>query len=394
MALLEAHFGYRILMSRRPFGWDNCKHNTARASGAEAMKRQTWIGLTGVAVVLGAVAFFGVRKWGVQHGSRREEALALMPTDASAVLFADFSELREAPFVRKLYAWASKPRADADYAQFVNETGFDYERDLDRVAIAVEKRGEDSTLFAILDGKFDRQKISAYALKDGSAVKTVGREIFTVPVSGTSKKIAFTFVQNDRIALTNDSNLAVFLDARKPPAEVLDWRARFDRLAGSPAFAVIRQDAAIGAALAAQAPGGLRSPQLSTLLDQLQWITLAGKPENDRLRVVAEGECTAEATARQLADVMNGVVILAQGGLNDPKTRQQLDPAVREAYLELLKSADVSKIDRGDTKSVRLVFEIAPGFLEAARRAPPVMPDSAPGKALPGKARAPRKGHT
>ena len=92
-------------------------------------------------------------------------------------------------------------------------------------------------------------------------------------------------------------------------------------------------------------------------------------------------------------DLMNGVVILAQLGLNDAKTRQQLDPAAREAYLELLKSADVSKINRGDTKSVRLVFEITPGFLEAARRAPPVMPGSAPSKPpLPGKARAPRKG--
>jgi hypothetical protein len=174
----------------------------------------------------------------------------------------------------------------------------------------------------------------------------------------------------------------------------VDWRARFERLAGSPVFAAVRQDAAVGTALAAQAPSGLRSPQLSTLLDQLQWITLAGKPENDRLRVVAEGECTAEGTARQLVDLMNGVVILAQLGLNDAKTRQQLDPAAREAYLELLKSAEISKIDRGDTKSVRLVFDITPGFLEAARRAPPVMRDSAPGKPLPGKVPARRKGRT
>jgi hypothetical protein len=91
---------------------------------------------------------------------------------------------------------------------------------------------------------------------------------------------------------------------------------------------------------------------------------------------------------------MNGVVILAQLGLNDAKTRQQLDPAAREAYLELLKSAEISKIDRGDTKSVRLVFDITPGFLEAARRAPPVMRDSAPGKPLPGKVPARRKGRT
>jgi hypothetical protein len=67
---------------------------------------------------------------------------------------------------------------------------------------------------------------------------------------------------------------------------------------------------------------------------------------------------------------------------------------MREAYLELLKSADVSKLDRGDTKSVRLVFEITPGFLEAARKTPPAVLDSAPRTPRPGKAPAPRKGRT
>ena len=380
-------------MPESPFRWDNRNYSNPGANGAEAMKKRTWISLAAVFVASLAAAFFGIRRWGVENESQRVEGLALMPTDASAIIFADFDELRRGPFVAQLYGWAPKPQADADYSQFLKETAFDYERDLHRLAIAVEKRGQDSTLFAILDGKFDRQKISAYALKDGSTVKTGGREIFSVPLSETAKKISFTFLRNDRIALTNDSNLAVFLDAKKRPEEGSEWRRRFERLAGSPVFAVIRQDAAVGAALARQAPGGLRSPQLSTLLDQLQWITLAAKPENDRLRVVAEGDCTAEATVRQLVDVMNGVVILALGGLNDPKTRQQLDPAMREAYLELLKSADVSKIDRGDAKSVRLVFEITPGFLEAARKAPPAMPDSAPTKPPPGRARA-RKGHT
>jgi hypothetical protein len=357
------------------------------------MKKRTLIGLATIVVVLGATAFFGYRKWGVPGVSPREELLALMPTDASAVLFVDFGELRHAPFIAQLYSWAPKPEADADYAQFVKETEFDYERDLDRLAIAVEKRDQDSSVFALIDGKFDRQKISAFAKKNGTAARISGYEIFSVPVGDTANKTSFVFLRNDRIALTNSANLVVFLDAKKRPEEAAEWRTRFDRLAGSPVFAVIRQDAAFGAALAAQAPGGLRSPKLSALLDQLRWLTLAGKPENDRLRVVAEGECTAEATARQLADVLNGVVILAEGGLNDAKTRQQLDPALREAYLELLKSADVSKIDRGDSKAVRLVFDIAPAFLGAAHRAAPVAPDSAQSKPPVRKAPSSRKGH-
>jgi len=358
------------------------------------MTKQKWIGLAALLVLVSSATFFGYRRWGPRRSSAREEILSLLPTDASAVFFADFGELRPAPFLAQLYAWAPKPQADVEYAQFVKDTGFDYERDLNRIAIAVENRGRDSTLFAIVDGRFDRQKVSAYALKDGSSTKTGAREIFSVPGAGTARNISFTFLKNDRIALTNDSDLTVFLDAKKRPEGVADWRARFERLAGSPVFAVIRQDLSVGAALAEQAPGGLRSPQLSTLLDQLQWITIAGKPENDRLRVISEGECAAESTARQLADVLNGVVILAEGGLNDPKTRQQLDPAIREAYLDLLKSAEVSKVDRGDTKSVRLVFEITPGFLEAARKAQPVSPNSAPSSPRRAKTPPPRKGHT
>src|ERR1700737_2386884 len=107
-------------------------------------KKRTWIVLAAVVVILGAAVFFGYRRWDVPSGSAGEEALALMPADATAILFADFGELRPAPFVAKLYAWAPKPQADADYAQFVKETGFDYERDLQRITIAAEKRGQDS----------------------------------------------------------------------------------------------------------------------------------------------------------------------------------------------------------------------------------------------------------
>src|SRR5260370_37156058 len=65
-------------------------------------------------------------------------------------------------------------------------------------------------------------------------------------------------------------------------------------------------------------------------------------------------------------------------GLNGPKTRQQLDPQAREAYLEMLKGADVSRIDRGETKSVRLVFDITPRFLEAAKSAAHVVAPQTP----------------
>jgi len=360
------------------------------------MKKSTWIVLVVLALASVGAVFYAYEKWSARNSSPRSEMLAMMPADASGVFFVDLAGLRSAPFLAQLYAWAPKPQADPDYSQFIKDTGFDYARDLDLVAIAYFKNEIHHTFFAAAKGRFDERKISAYALQHGkSAMLTKEIKLFLVPANDGSGQIEFAFLREDEIILTNDNERASLLqDALHQDAMRKDWQPRFERLAGSPVFAVIRQDAAAGSALASQAPGGLRSPQLSTLLDQLQWITIAGKPENDGLRIVAEGESAVEATARQLADLLNGVLTLAEAGLNDAKTRQQLDPAARAAYLELVKSADVSRIDRGDTKSVRLTFEITPAFLETAGRVTPSAPNIAPSKPLPGSAVPARKGHT
>jgi hypothetical protein len=341
----------------------------------DTVKKRTWIISSAVVLLLAGIALYAYQRWSGGENSARQTMLALMPAEASTVLYANFAELRQSPFAAELYAWVPRPQqVDADYARFLRDTGFDYERDLNQVAIAALKRGQESILFAIADGRFDQERIIAYASQSGTRENRNGRQIFSVAVSGAPNKISFTFLRKDRIALTDDPNVAALLSELPPGTDAQEWRQRFERLAGSPVFAVIRQDAATGTALAARAPGGLQSPQLSALLDQLQWITLAGKPEGDRLRIVTEGECTTDGTARQLSDLLNGVLVLAQAGLNGPKTRQQLDPQAREAYLEILKGADVSRLDRGETKSVRLVFDVTPKFLAAARTAVPVVP--------------------
>lgn len=365
-------------------------------SGAEGMSKRKWIAAAAGLLVLSAAGYYVYHRRGASVSSDRADLLERMPGDASAVVFADLSELRSAPFVEQVFAWAPQPEPDEDYAKFLNDTGFHYERDLDRIAIAFQKDGQDSAFFAVADGRFDRQKISALANKSGTAEKHGGHEVFAIPDRGGAKKSYLTFLSNDRMVLTNRADLGQNLGGGKNRSDdrTAEWRSRFERLGGSPVFAVIRQDAALGEALTERAPGGLSSPQLSTALDRLQWITLAGKPENDRLHFVAEGECASADTASQLADLLNGVLALAEAGLNDAKTRKQLDPSLREAYLALLKSADVSKIDRGDTKSVRIAIEITPAFLESARHAS-WSPTAPPTKPTPGNpANGSKKGHS
>ena len=348
-------------------------------------KRRIAGAIVAALAVAGAIAFFGYRQWRGSGETARIGVLGPMPADASAVLYIDLDALRQSPFLAELYKWAPQTKTDADYKQFMQATGFNYENDLNRAGIALLKRGKDTILFAVADGRFDRKKISGYALQTGTRENRGGKEIFSVPLSGSTGGIEFTFLRNDRIALTNGANLESILSQPQADSDMQAWHERFRRLAGSPIFAVIRQDGSVGAALDAQAPGGWQSPQLSALIDQLKWITIAGIPDADRLRLVLEGEGTADAATRQLSDVINGLLILAQAGLNDRKTREQLQPDVREAYLEMLKSADVSHIDRGETKSVRLIFDLTPKFLEAARAAMPAGPPVPQSKALPNK---------
>jgi hypothetical protein len=345
-------------------------------SGQNLMSKRRWVWSAAITLIVVAAVYFYLRRNGVGEGTR-DVPLAAMPADASAVFFADLTELRPTQFAAGLFQWAPRPAADAEYAQFVRDTGFDYERDLDRAALAVIKRGPDTIFFAVADGRFDRKKIAIYALQSGTREIRGGREVFSVPLTGNAAKITFTFLADNRLAIANGADFANLLRPQTG-SDANDWRDRFRRLAGSPLFAVIRQDAEAGSALASRAPGGLQSPQLSALLDQLQWITVAGKPQADALRIVAEGECPTDQTARQLADLLSGVLLLAHAGLNGPQTRKQLDPQAREAYLEVLKGADVSRIDRGDTKSVRLVFDVTPRFLEAAKSAVPAIAPQTP----------------
>lgn len=339
------------------------------------MPKRLWIALPVAVVLIVAVTLIAHHYWSGTGNSPRESALASMPADSSAILYADVAALRQSPFVKQLYDWAPKPQqVDPDYAKFLHDTDFDYERDLDNVAIAILKQGQETTFLAVADGRFDRKKINTYTSQFGTHQKSGGREIFAVPTNNSPRKISFAFLRQNRIALTDNPDLPALLTQSMSGADEKEWRTRFERLAGSPLFAVIRHNAATGTALAQRAPGGLQSPQLAALLDQLLWITLAGKPEGDRLRIIAEGEGPDDATARQLSDFLGGALIFAQAGLNGPQVRQQLNPQSREAYLEILKGADISRIDRRETKSVRLIFDITPKLLAAARTTVPVTP--------------------
>jgi len=322
-------------------------------------KKPLFISLLILGVLL--FAFFAYRHWrsGDSAGTRND-LLSFMPSDSSAVGFLDLSELRSSPFLQQLLSWAPQVAPDSDYAQFVQATGFDYERDLDRVVLAFDRQAQSPWVFAVAEGRFNRKKIEAYAARFGSLKTADGKTLFAVPIKESKRKAYFTFLRDDRIAWANDSS---YFFQRPPSGSPQAWREHLSRVAGTPIFAVLQQDSVPASALA-KAPGGFRSPQLATLLGQLQWISISGKPDGNLLRVVVDGESLTETTTHQLKDLLSGLLVLAQVGLNDTNTRKQLDPNLRQGYLDLLQSADIQLVDRGTSKSVRVIFEITPKLLQ------------------------------
>jgi len=330
------------------------------------LKKKLLLTLIAVLAIL-LVAFWELR----DSFTHRANLLSLMPADASAVGFVDVQQLRNSPFLLQVLSWAPQAAPDSDYAQFVQATGFDYERDLDRLALAFNRQSQTPWVFAVAEGRFDRKKIEAYAARFGSLKTADGKTLFAVPLHGSERKAYFSFLQDDRIAWANDSSCFF---QRPPSGSAQEWREHLWRVAGTPIFAVLQQDSVPATALEL-APGGFRSPQLATLLSQLQWITISGKPDGNVLRVVIDGESLSEATTHQLKELLSGLVVLAQVGLNDASTRKQLDPELRQGYLELLQSADIQQLDRGTSKSVRVVFEVTPKLLQAPHIASPPAAD-------------------
>src|ERR1700758_219801 len=84
----------------------------------------------------------------------REGLLRHLPSDSDATFFIDFQELRGSPFWAELYNWIPKFQVDPEYVQFVNDPGFDYERDLRRVAIAWVGSENNAFFVAIAEGNF------------------------------------------------------------------------------------------------------------------------------------------------------------------------------------------------------------------------------------------------
>lgn len=137
-----------------------------------------------------AAGFFWVR---ARKTAEPSNLVAYLPQAAGeAVLYIDVDALRRSGILATLAG--PKASEDADYRQFVQTTGFDYARDLDAVAAAIQ----DGRVYFALRGRFHWSNLANYATHEGGSCHD---NFCVAPGSQPNRRISFYLVNPGVLAM-------------------------------------------------------------------------------------------------------------------------------------------------------------------------------------------------
>jgi hypothetical protein len=312
--------------------------------------------------ILAAALFFLTFPHGKNaDASSVPELLAALPPGAPSLVYVDLAAVRDSSFYQHRPNKGPLAVPNQEYSEFMRVTGFDFEKDLDRVVIASWPPAsvkEKTRTMGIAEGRFDRAKIRSYAMQKAKVEQQQGHEVFLF-ASGTLSTSSMFFLDDHRIAFVTGPSIAPFFAARTGDSTADPARERAARLDGASAFIISRvppipENAAAGSAQ------GAGTEQLLTLARSIQWITFAARPEGDNLRLSLEGECDNSADAHQLQSMLEVMRMFGRAGLESPKNKQSIDPATIAQLESLLSSAEVKQTD----ERVRILLELTPDIFK------------------------------
>ncbi len=317
---------------------------------------------TSIGVLATALAALGLWYFGhVYHASAAgalPDLVEKAPGDATMIAYVDFDAIRHSRWTAQLESLAQPAQVDPDYTAFINATGFDYQKDLDRVALYTPAQGK--TTFVFAEGRFDQKKIEQYALRAGQLHRQDGHDVYVVPSATPGKDVSFSFVSSSRIALSDGGNLETLLSSSSQAAFDAPMRERLSRVSGAPAFAVFKTAKFLDGVAANSTPG---RPGLLGQLQSMQWIALALQPGDSDILLSAEGECARPEQAQQVASTLELLRAIFRGALNNPKSPSAATTASAAAVGKLLDEARITS----EAERVRLIVSMTPDMLQLPR---------------------------
>jgi hypothetical protein len=150
-------------------------------------RKQLWVALAVVVVIAG-----GILTAVLLRKRAAPDAVRLLP-ESDAILYVNLEPIR-------LFTDLGKhPVQDRDpqYEDFVRQTGFEFERDLDKAAFAIHYgtsiygKSTETRYSEILQGRFDNGRVETYLRKLAASVEHYGNfDIYVIPLEGRTVRVA------------------------------------------------------------------------------------------------------------------------------------------------------------------------------------------------------------
>jgi len=326
-------------------------------------RRKLWIAL---AVLLVAAAVAAV----VYLRSRSAPEAARLLPECDAVLFINLRLMRLA----HVFAEAPPVSYDPDYEEFIKETGFQFERDLDQAAFAMHvpagaaAGGQgifDAARYSeIFIGKFDSQRATAYFRKLSNITESYRDVlIYAIPHEGRTVRVAILGL--DIVAVSNVEDSSVIhqmIDKYRAAA----WPASAPSLVredfrhvplAAVAWALARMPARGGQAPVLALPGlGIPVPALAGS------TVVASAAYRGALHLRVEALTQSESDARQLEETVSTFLVLLKG-VESSTAQGGTDTDVKAFFNSL-------KVEQHSTRVV-LTATLPQGFVRKALTPPP-----------------------
>src|SRR5581483_202855 len=319
-------------------------------------------------IILGVVAIGAAVTLVVQLRKHAPPEPARLLPGADAFVYVNLKWVRTVNEVNQLPPVSHDP----EYEQFIRETGFQFERDLDEAAVAVhypeagtprESDGSPALRFSeVFRGRINGDKLSAYLTRISKSIDAYqNASIFNVPHDGRTVRVAIITV--DTVAVSNHPDPSVIRG-------IVDRSRKLASPFGGPAL--LRQYykqvpiASLFWAIARVKPG--EEPSLNSILGSV--AVLFNKPAvlvtSGRyirpLHLKAEAFTSSAEDAQSVATKLDTFLNLFHGAETSVATPGS-DPDVK-AFFDSLKVAT-------NRDHVVLTATVPPGFIRKALTEPP-----------------------
>ena len=293
-------------------------------------RNQFWVAVALIVIVGGIVTAVLLRR------RAAPDAVRLLP-DSDAVLYINLEPIRLFTDLGK------KPPKERDpqYEDFVRQTGFEFERDLDKAAFAIhygtssDGKTSETRYSEILQGRFDNARVSDYLRKLAARVERYqDYDIYNIPIENRTVRVVLLGIDIAAVSnIESPDTIHGMIDRYKQaalpfsgPPLVSDYYRRVPL--GSIVWTIARPPAT----KSASDHGELLVPgDWSSLLPPDSVIIASARPLND-VRLRADVITHSDAEAQSFTERMN-------------------------AYLTVFKSLEISIDAGGPDKDVKAAFD-------------------------------------